>query len=99
MLSWGGGTGKVQNFPCLWGQTVCDAEKQFSSVFAWLQMHRLHLCHVLGWMIIGKIWMCSGFLVSPVFCMEDYRARGISDGPKPMGITFSPENNFFYLGK
>lgn len=49
------------------GQTVCDGGKQFSSVFAGLQMHRLHLCCVLGWMIIGKIWMCSAFLASPGF--------------------------------
>lgn len=37
-------------------------------------------------------WENLEFLVSPVFCMEDCWARGISDGPMPMGITgtFSP---------
>lgn len=68
MSSWGGGTGRVQHFHCFWGQTVCDSEKWFSTVFAWLQMHRLHhLCHVLGRMIIGEFWRWSGFVVSPFF--------------------------------
>lgn len=54
-MSWGGGTGRVQNFHCLWDQDGCDSEKWFSAVFARLHVHRLdHLCHVLGWMVVGE---------------------------------------------
>ncbi|XP_063209180.1 zinc finger protein 384 isoform X2 [Chroicocephalus ridibundus] len=72
-------------------------------------MHRLrHLCHVLGWLIIGEFWRCSGFAGSLFFflfffffCMEDHWARGFSGGPKPVGIadTLFPLKIIFGFGQ
>lgn len=54
-MNWGGGTGRVQNFHCFWGQDGCDGKKWLSAVFARLHVHRLDLlCHVLGWMVVGE---------------------------------------------